>query len=277
MFTEAMARLAHLLLRLMDFSRSTHGPFTFWTAKPSTSHPALGHTRPASPMDLGPGSRPSSVASSHSIGGRAQSAAEHALDAAVAATSAAAATVAKQYPYEGQQYHLPSRPQSPTSPRSIPEEEDCSMAIPSRSPSAAMEAEAAFTAAHLRAAAHPPRDSVSSLEASMFANGGGGGGGSGVPVVFLHGVGFGVLPYLHFVRDLMKACPSSPFIVLEIPHVALRMCKEAASLEEVAEAAVGAVRSLGVQKACFVGHSYGTFVVSKVVQLHPEVRKIPLK
>ena len=34
--------------------------------------------------------------------------------------------------------------------------------------------------------------------------------------MFLHGVGFGVLPYLKLVSDLMDACPGHPVIVIEV-------------------------------------------------------------
>ena len=68
----------------------------------------------------------------------------------------------------------------------------------------------------------------------------------------------------------MKACPGSSVIILEVPHVALRLCKEAESVDDVALAAVNAVKKLGAQQACFIGHSYGSFCVSRIVQLYPE-------
>jgi hypothetical protein len=37
-----------------------------------------------------------------------------------------------------------------------------------------------------------------------------------VPIVFLHGVGFGVLPYLHLVRQLQAACGGTPVMMVEV-------------------------------------------------------------
>lgn len=37
-----------------------------------------------------------------------------------------------------------------------------------------------------------------------------------VPIVFLHGVGFGTLPYLALIRDIQHACPDTPVLMLEV-------------------------------------------------------------
>ena len=49
-------------------------------------------------------------------------------------------------------------------------------------------------------------------------------------------------------------------------------CAQAATVDEVAHAAAGVLSSLGHRRAHFVGHSYGTFVISRVCQLYPDVR-----
>ena len=40
----------------------------------------------------------------------------------------------------------------------------------------------------------------------------------------------------------------------------------------MAHTAAGVLEGLGHRAACFVGHSYGTFVISRVRQLFPQVR-----
>lgn len=112
--------------------------------------------------------------------------------------------------------------------------------------------------------------------ASRPADSAGSGAGTGgtrpdVPVVFLHGVGFGVLPYLHMVRDMQRACPNTPFLMVEVPHVALRLCWEAQGVDDVARAVIAMLRRHGYRRACLVGHSYGTFVVSRLLALAPEL------
>ena len=51
------------------------------------------------------------------------------------------------------------------------------------------------------------------------------------------------------------------------PHTA-----KAATVDEVAHMAAGVLASLGHRRAHFVGHSYGTFVISRICQLYPDVR-----
>jgi hypothetical protein len=194
-------------------------------------------------------------------------AAEHAIDAAVAATSAAAAAMTQQYPHEGQQYHVHHLASTPSGPTTVPSPPHLS---PTSSFGEEEKQQLMSTPVH---EVSPNENGPQPHEVSPNENGlqPGGSSTSLVPIVFLHGVGFGVLPYLHFIRDVMKACPASPVIVLEMPHVALRLCKEAAEIDAVAESAVNALKRLGAEKACFVGHSYGTFVISRILQLYPQV------
>ncbi len=39
-----------------------------------------------------------------------------------------------------------------------------------------------------------------------------------VPIIFLHGVGLGVFPYLYFLRCLKAALPDTPIILIEVSH-----------------------------------------------------------
>ena len=341
--TELAARIAHLLLQWMGFKRGHQGAFTSWTSPPlqyshekgtaekagsgtgGTTHQQDGTANARNVLPLGSHdgvatSTPSSsgtprAGSSSHVREAAHNAVEQALDAAVVATSAAAATMTKQYPHEGQQYHLPPpRGGFPAYPiittfREISGFLERRVALPETSPprrrrghvrsgsnrlrtrdsansvgfdaelhrntSTNSEVEEERTTEHSISGANhdnsgsssfarPKEDDTTHSSSNLEEQ------ASTVPVVFLHGVGFGTLPYLFFVRSMMKACPKSPFILLEMPHVALRLCKEAESVDDVAAASVAVVQQLGVRQACFVGHSYGTFCVSRIVQLFPE-------
>ena len=50
---------------------------------------------------------------------------------------------------------------------------------------------------------------------------------------------------------------------------------QAATVDEVAHTAAGVLASLGHRRAHFVGHSYGTFVISRICQLYPDVSSAP--
>ncbi|KAG7668636.1 hypothetical protein Ndes2526B_g03740 [Nannochloris sp. 'desiccata'] len=305
MSTEFAAKVAHLLLRWMGFHKGIQGAFTSWTsinaAVSDTNNingggggkhrgekggkggetgyslaEKLGKENIAAAVVKSPGR-----VAAHNVKEAAHNAAEHALDAAVAATSIAAASMAKQYPHEGQQYHLP--PPRPRPRNKFSAATAAAMAGMGGVPlirsfkeiSSMMERRVGLPGSP------PPRKKPSSKQQQLGRATEKKRGKhqqqqienllkSTVPVVFLHGVGFGTLPYLHFIRSLMKACPQSPFILLEMPHVALRLCKEAETVDDVATAAVAAVHKLGFKQACFVGHSYGTFCISRIVQIFPE-------
>jgi len=87
------------------------------------------------------------------------------------------------------------------------------------------------------------------------------------PIVFLHGVGLGILPYLHFIRSLLHSCKDRTIIVVEMPHVSLRTSIEAPCLDILADDITKSVHG----KATFIAHSYGTFVVSKMLHKYPDL------
>ena len=76
------------------------------------------------------------------------------------------------------------------------------------------------------------------------------------------------IPYLGLIQQILWACPSTPMILLEVPHVSLRLQLRAMSVDDVAHAAAQILWRHSYQEACFVAHSYGTFVASRICQLH---------
>ncbi|GMH46108.1 hypothetical protein BSKO_14072 [Bryopsis sp. KO-2023] len=88
------------------------------------------------------------------------------------------------------------------------------------------------------------------------------------PIVFLHGVGVGILPYLDFIQALV--CTGHPVIVVEYRHVAMRLCIKIPTCDEVAAGVASILDQVDVQDACFVSHSYGTFVLARILKARPE-------
>lgn len=172
----------------------------------------------------------------------------NALDVALSAASTVAAQVSTQHPHEGQRYHIRS------------------FILRRRRSSSGAKLLGQSDSDHPGNESPPFSSTILSKQKSPL------------PVVFIHGVGFGLLPYLHLIKELMTTLllSTSPerggitVMAIEIPHVALRLCWKAASIDQVAEAAHQAVMAHGHEKACFVGHSYGTFVCSRICQKYPE-------
>ncbi|KAK9804722.1 hypothetical protein WJX72_001924 [[Myrmecia] bisecta] len=110
-----------------------------------------------------------------------------------------------------------------------------------------------------------------SAVSKMPAGASGGAPAARRPIMFLHGVGCGLVPYFMFVRGIMNAYPGHPIMLLEVRHVSLRLCLRATDVDDIAHAAAAILHRHGYQEACFVAHSFGTFCVSRICQLHREI------
>lgn len=84
-----------------------------------------------------------------------------------------------------------------------------------------------------------------------------------LPVVFIHGLGVGLAPYMRFIRRLaaVREC-----FVVELLEVSQSGTEEVLAPTAMAEAIAAMLRAYGHCRACFVAHSYGTFVLSWVVR-----------
>lgn len=73
------------------------------------------------------------------------------------------------------------------------------------------------------------------------------------------------------MRMLFAATSSHPMIVLEFRHVSMRLCFRASEVDHAAHAVAAIVQQQGFKEACVVAHSFGTFVASRLCQLHPSL------
>ena len=71
-------------------------------------------------------------------------------------------------------------------------------------------------------------------------------------------------PYLHFIAELLRTLPGRPLVLLEVRAVSVSLTRRAVTADAVASAAAGILERHGWQSAAFVGHSYGTFVLSRL-------------
>lgn len=80
------------------------------------------------------------------------------------------------------------------------------------------------------------------------------------------------LPYLHLLKAIMGACPGRPVVVTEFRHVSLRIATQPTTVDDLAHRTATALERLGFVDAVVVGHSFGTFVASRLCQLYKPVR-----
>ncbi|KAI8474759.1 MAG: hypothetical protein J3K34DRAFT_517850 [Monoraphidium minutum] len=86
-----------------------------------------------------------------------------------------------------------------------------------------------------------------------------------MPIVFCHGVG-GLSLYLEMIKYILDL--GHPVICLEYKHVSLRLTQRIPTIDDVIKDLVHILDKLDIGRACIVGHSYGTFVGSRLVQQH---------
>lgn len=69
-------------------------------------------------------------------------------------------------------------------------------------------------------------------------------------------------------------CAGQPIIAFECKHVSMRLTLWVPTVDEVVEAAVSAMHQLGVERSYVIGHSYGSTIASRMVQLHRQQVRI---
>ena len=78
-------------------------------------------------------------------------------------------------------------------------------------------------------------------------------------------------PYFFWVLDLLRTYRNHTLILVEYNHISLRLHSSKILFDEAAQDVCDILLIAGFAKACVVGHSFGTFVASRLCKLHPEV------
>ncbi|KAI9486204.1 MAG: hypothetical protein EXX96DRAFT_592968 [Benjaminiella poitrasii] len=83
---------------------------------------------------------------------------------------------------------------------------------------------------------------------------------SKTPVVFIHGIGAGLMCYVSFLRRLMEL--DAPLIWVELPYVSMHCVEQVPTMQETVKDLQAILARHGFDEAVFVAHSLGTAVVS---------------
>ncbi|MEW5297119.1 MAG: hypothetical protein WDW38_005931 [Sanguina aurantia] len=98
---------------------------------------------------------------------------------------------------------------------------------------------------------------------------------SDAPLLFLHGVGLGLLPYITLIMRLVAT--GRPVLAVESPHLSMHLVEDVPEVDTVVEALVEILDGLQLPSVGVVAHSYGTFMASRLVQRSPSyVRSMTL-
>jgi len=93
---------------------------------------------------------------------------------------------------------------------------------------------------------------------------------STLPIVLIHGLGVGIAPYLRFLRRIARY---RECFVVELPEISQMCSLKVLTPHEMVDALEAMLHAHGHKEACFVGHSYGTFVLSWVLRERPAIVK----
>lgn len=88
------------------------------------------------------------------------------------------------------------------------------------------------------------------------------------PFVFFHGVGVGLIPYVHFIHKIQG---DSPILLLELNFIASRLSFDIPSTESIAETVKEVLKPhlKNSEKIILCGHSFGTIAVGWVLRSLP--------
>jgi len=91
------------------------------------------------------------------------------------------------------------------------------------------------------------------------------------PVVFCHGLGVGVLPYIPFLRKLISLGHAAEIFCVELPHISMQIKREVPSAPEVVTNIRDMLAAWDVSRAHFIGHSFGSVVLAWVTRQRPDL------
>lgn len=88
------------------------------------------------------------------------------------------------------------------------------------------------------------------------------------PLVFLHGIGAGVVCYAEVIHQLVSL--DRPIFLVELPYVSMRMVDYVPSATETVDEIQAMLTSFGYDKAVYISHSMGTGASSWIMNKAPQ-------
>lgn len=89
---------------------------------------------------------------------------------------------------------------------------------------------------------------------------------SKLPILFIHGLGIGLWPYLPFFRDLLRADPDVGILALEILPISMRITDPLLSRSATLSSISSILASHGLPRATVASHSFGTVLTAHLLR-----------
>lgn len=97
------------------------------------------------------------------------------------------------------------------------------------------------------------------------------------PVFLVYGIGIGVTMYLKVINAIRIKDPDRTIIVLDLPHISLKLVHEIPSSSQTLEAIDNIFKKHDLTNCSWFGHSYGSIVIAWVTKERPKyINKVTL-
>lgn len=93
----------------------------------------------------------------------------------------------------------------------------------------------------------------------------------GHPIVFCHGIGVNLLPYVPLINAILDQSGGRGFFLVSLPHISTRIKEDVPSSAEVVACLSDMLASWGEPRAHFVGHSFGSLLLAWMVRTRPDL------
>lgn len=91
------------------------------------------------------------------------------------------------------------------------------------------------------------------------------------PIVFFHGIGIGLSPYLRFIYSIMERFPDRTIILFEKGAISMQLASHYLLPEQYAKKVHEKIRAEGIDQIVVVGHSLGTMVICWLDYFYPDL------
>lgn len=87
-----------------------------------------------------------------------------------------------------------------------------------------------------------------------------------LPILFIHGIGIGLLPYIPFLRELAAQDPDVGILAIEILPISMRITAPPLDRDAMCAAITRILNAHGLHRVVLAGHSYGTAVSAHLLR-----------
>ena len=88
------------------------------------------------------------------------------------------------------------------------------------------------------------------------------------PIIFVHGLGVGLAPYLPSIVHLLKSKPGRKIACVTLPHISMRASKTVPELDQMVSTVMEITKKHALRSPALYGHSFGSFVVARACQMY---------